>query len=1004
MRRFVLQQLRPSTVVHAAVALVAAGCHDFTAPPSLPRTSSFAVQSPPVPALVVVVPAAMHGWSFTQGTTGQSCTDASACRLMNGPGTPPLGTGSAELTATSRSATALAYHGHGGTPLERITSLRYSVYRADTENDAVMTLQLSVDLDASRRTEGNVVHVVLEPRASGSDRMRPHEWHSVDAMAGSWWTDHQGKPGNDETKGHPCVRARPCSWGALLARYPNMALHSAEPTVLLVARGDVFRGNIDDVIIGIDGQNTTFDFELVPQTVGYAFTARVGDGVVSSGPFGDTVVSAGTVIPYAFLSRAGRLAPLVFLDDTIVLPAIGQVVMNAAHTLTIVSDTAYSYETLTPLERQIADLTAQLLAASDKVTAAQAVNAFLVAQANAGVAPQSLARAAAVAQHVVIDPVRDAAALSAIDAALGGQDFHYEYAGYNGPGQLSTWTSRDWPSPATSASRLPPASFRDRIGLASPPASSHADRTAVADADNPLERTRVIYTNGIWTSYDEAFSSAIALATLVYAERRFHNYYTGVTLHYNPTRSVQMKAWDDAHPCETRFLWEGGFSPLPYRLVKLALCKQMSFAAAFTSRDLIESLTARVQFDLHLPPSNDVVTSLVNFVSAYRSRDYHVLLVGHSEGVILQAQAVQQLPAREHHPLEVANRCVGILALAPPTDRVSYGIDAYHLMGLLAQLDIIRSTESIGWEEVQTPLTRAVSDSLLKINPWRTLTYMVQIHGVMESYLTGEVAPKVTAHLVALHRECVAGSANLQPSSAVVALGDLVTAKLDVFNQNGRPLLGRKLDMPGDYMFERRDSITFRAMAPAETPGQLFASIAPGFDAIANVTVPLVKPSLVITETPLWSWEAIRAANGANGTSSPLDGPPTDAWDGSAGTCGRRVTYTGAAGNWVEYELRCNRVYTPVFPTPDTLSTGRRIVRPVVYFTDRNGATDIAPPDYYYCAGATPCITSGYGEWLGEAGVVGRSSVVAPVIGASSATADRLTAAGTLFFPTRRRR
>jgi len=109
-------------------------------------------------------------------------------------------------------------------------------------------------------------------------------------------------------------------------------------------------------------------------------------------------------------------------------------------------------------------------------------------------------------------------------------------------------------------------------------------------------------------------------------------------------------------------------------------------------------------------------------------------------------------------------------------------------------------------------------------------------------------------------------------------------------------------------------------------------------------------------------------------------------WDGSESSCYRQVIYYGVAGNWKVYELRCNRAYTPVFTRPDSLFTGRRVTGATVHFTDLAGVTSVAPPTYYHCAGARPCITSGYLELTGAVGVVGRSAVVTPVVESSASS------------------
>ena len=970
-------------------------CHDVTAPDvpaPVPDPVSRAA-SPGAP--VVVWPGDLHGWSFVQSGTGAACADVSRCRFVAGPGAPPLGRGSAELSGTADSGTALVLPAYRGTRLDRVSALRYSTYRqsADPKNDASVTLRLIVQFDASDGAPAHMGRLVHEPSPARQGTVVQDGWQSWNALDGLWWLDHQAPQAIRGSAAHPCVRARPCTWAMILARFPGMTIHTTEGSVGFVTPRASFRGNVDSLVVGIDGGTTVYDFELEAKRSTFVLGRTFGDGVVVGQFPGDTLLPEGTIVLYAFAARPGRAAPLVILDDTLVLAPSGSITMDVPHRFAVESDTIYSYETLTTLEKSIADLTRAMLVTSDKVEAAQAINSYLLAQVNAGTSAEAVARAARVAQHVVIDPVRDAVALAAVDAALSGQSFHYQYAGYDGPGQMTTWTSRGWPTRPTSADRIaePPPELRadPRSAYLTPkpgasdvliPSGGTTDRAEVPDPENPREQTRVIFTNGIWTQYDDAFSSAILLASLVYSEPRFHNYYTGVTLYYNPTRSVQMKLWDEANPCEATLYRNLNFTSALSALYNLARCKRLSLASVVLSTDLVESITARVQIDLHWTPTNDAVNGIAAMIAAYRARQVHVLMVGHSEGVILQAQATQQLPALEQHPLEVANRCVAILALAPPMQRAQYDVDAYHLTGLLAKWDIIRLTYPTGWEDVETPLTRAVADSASLFHPLRLLESMLKIHGVVETYLSGNVAPIVKARLATLHRECIPGSANLDLSAAVVPLQQSVVATLTVGNQNNRPLLGRTVTMGRyGYFFDRTDSMTFRAMAPYDGQLRIGASVSPGLDVSAPVRIPLVRPDFVINERQLWEWVPVAAANGPGGAGSPV-AAPTDPWTGAVADCGRQVTYSGSAGNTVTYELRCDRTYTPIYLNTDTLVTGRKIVGTTWYVTTPAGVTSAGPAPYYYCAGAVPCVASGYFELRGEVGIVGRSAVVVPVV------------------------
>lgn len=973
-------------LVLSASALVAAACHDG-AGPAEPVPSHAAARAVASAAPVVVVwPEELSGWSFEQEPRGVPCADPDRCRLVAGPGTPPIGDGSLMLAASRASGTAAQLHGLGGVRLDRLRALRYSTWHDSREagENAVVAMEVDVDYDLAGPAQGDVGRLVFEPAPSA---VRAGEWQAWDARAGLWWSTRGAARAGAGPDGHPCVRSQPCTWAELLARFPRAGVAADGGVRLAARRGPASRTYVDSVVVGLDGTSTTYDFEAEARRQLYPLARLLGDGVLADRLPADSLFRAGSVVEYAFSSRPGRDTPVVILDDTIVLPAAGRLIMDAPHALHVSSDTVYSYATLTPMERTFADLTTRLLTSGDKVAAAQAIAEQLVAQLNGGMAPDLVARAVSVAQHVVIDPRRDSAALDVVDAALAGQDFHFQF---DGPDRLSTWTSRGWPAwtdPA-SATRLV-ADGASGVRMPAPAGGTSKVRMSDPTPESPRENTRVVYTNGVWTQYAEALSSATLLAKHVYAEPRFANFRTAVTLHYNPTRSEQMKRYDATHPCAAAFVAGASFASVPHGLVAYAACQGVRFATAITSSDLVESIVARFQLELALPPTNDAVVGLARMVAAYRALGSHVLLVGHSEGVIVQAAAVQQLPALERHPLQVAPRCVAVLALAPPTQRQSYPLDEYHLKGLLAMQDIIRRTQPTGWEDVDTPMSRVARDAMRDdplLAPILGALFGLEIHSVNTTYLSGNVAPMVLARLTTLHRECLPGSGELTLSAAVVPLQQTVTATATTWNQNNRELIGRPTQFGGmGYFFDQLDSTTFRAMVPYDGQLRAFANVTPGLDLVAPVRIPLLRPDFAIRDTPLSEWVAIGAQNGTDGTHSyRAEGTPApDPWDGTAGSCTKQVRILGPFGAWVDFERRCNHIYTPVYDRADTLPTGRPIVGATIHYTYANGSTGRATTFSYYCLGEQPCIASGYLELNGEVGVVARSAVTTPSLSAA---------------------
>jgi hypothetical protein len=123
------------------------GCRDFTAPGPVPASRRDLVMADSV---VVVTPGSMNGWTLYDDQRGSYCTDATSCKLTDGPARPLYGTGSVELAVAATSAgNAIIRQGWQGIRLDRITQLSYATYRQsnDATNNLAIALQLNVDYD-----------------------------------------------------------------------------------------------------------------------------------------------------------------------------------------------------------------------------------------------------------------------------------------------------------------------------------------------------------------------------------------------------------------------------------------------------------------------------------------------------------------------------------------------------------------------------------------------------------------------------------------------------------------------------------------------------------------------------------------------------------------------------------------------------------------------------------------------------------------------------------------
>lgn len=251
-------------VVLLAVVLA---CNDVTRPAdrrAVARRSSIS----PV-GTVIVAPGAMHGWTFYDDQHDTTCTDASVCRLVNGPASAPAGAGSAELaTPTAGDGKAVVLADFVGTRFDQLTTLRYSTYRqtADAGNNLAIALQFNVDYDLADAATGYQGRIVFEPYQGTGGNVPQSTWQEWDAKAGKWWGSKSTVTRGGVAVANPCVQASPCSWSQLLADFPDIGIHATLGAVVLKAGSNWpgFRGNVDKLIIGVDGATTTFDFELTP--------------------------------------------------------------------------------------------------------------------------------------------------------------------------------------------------------------------------------------------------------------------------------------------------------------------------------------------------------------------------------------------------------------------------------------------------------------------------------------------------------------------------------------------------------------------------------------------------------------------------------------------------------------------------------------------------------------------------------------------------------------------
>jgi hypothetical protein len=205
------------------------------------RVKSAAVASG---GIVVVRPSALNGWVIVDDADHP----AGGVEFVTGPETPPLGTGSVQLSTPTGKKAAIADPAYDGLAIADLESLGYATYMQNGSITGVVVpaIKLPVLYD-----NGTFTTLVFEPTYSENSDVVANEWQTWDALSADarWWSS-KALP-ND-------ICAFDCfvSWDDILDAIPNAAITGG----LLIETGSGTPdavGNVDALEIN----GTTYDFE-----------------------------------------------------------------------------------------------------------------------------------------------------------------------------------------------------------------------------------------------------------------------------------------------------------------------------------------------------------------------------------------------------------------------------------------------------------------------------------------------------------------------------------------------------------------------------------------------------------------------------------------------------------------------------------------------------------------------------------------------------------------------
>jgi CSLREA domain-containing protein len=221
---------------------------------------------------LVVYPPNQNGWVIdTSGTA--------TATFVHGPATPPLGVGSGQLSVGSDGESAAQFRqtNFNGTPLSDLTALSYSTYTSnDTTPQPVGDQTVYIIINTDRDGNGTLDTLLFfEPEYQhGYTNAVPDQgdnvlntWQTWNARGGGWYAID---PANgDPVFAGPGSNVEPLN--NFITAFPAALIHNASSGSVRLVAGfgagswDNFVGNVDNVNIGVNSTNTTYDFEPLPQ-------------------------------------------------------------------------------------------------------------------------------------------------------------------------------------------------------------------------------------------------------------------------------------------------------------------------------------------------------------------------------------------------------------------------------------------------------------------------------------------------------------------------------------------------------------------------------------------------------------------------------------------------------------------------------------------------------------------------------------------------------------------
>lgn len=235
-------------------------------------TPNFRVTTVPPPSPVVInaslgnPQANPNAWVF-YNDENDTIDNVGLGSMVNGPATPPLGTGSAQISVTGTQRRNLATYQFSGTPLAAISTLKFSTYNPSAGNGGSANrsgyITFNVDFNGSDTFQRRLNFV---PSQNGSVTQNNwKEWDAINGGNAQWSYSGNNWPAGVGGGGELGTTLK--TWNQILSQYPGVRIRVSDAFFgIRVGEpyNDGYTENIDAIKFGTPTSLKYFNFDPLP--------------------------------------------------------------------------------------------------------------------------------------------------------------------------------------------------------------------------------------------------------------------------------------------------------------------------------------------------------------------------------------------------------------------------------------------------------------------------------------------------------------------------------------------------------------------------------------------------------------------------------------------------------------------------------------------------------------------------------------------------------------------